>query len=199
MQKKQPNGKIGFFKNYINHLVYVSVETLAKHDLTNNPPVIKDIYPLMKEKIAYSNMLTAFYDRYDITDECLGAVAGSTVINLFSFGCVFKAAYEAGFMIAIQAGMVRNDEENHQKKVVEYFIAAIVLQLYSYLYAIKSGINLVTRTLATLIDGYKEPDQDRFKETCTEKESFFTTVIKEGKPLLQSFRSEEKINPVLNR
>jgi hypothetical protein len=118
--------------------------------------IIKD------ETLQRLRMLDGFYDRYDVADEVLGATVIPWAIGAAATGAFLYAVWEAGFMLAIKGGLVRNDHENHGDRAVMAFLASVALAALTVVIFAKSLISLVTRTLVTLTDGYSTPNQSRF-------------------------------------
>ena len=178
MSSKRPTQKLGFFKNYVNHLDFVTNDVWIKLGLEENSPTIKDTFPIMKESLVRSNMFTAFYDRYDITDDILKATVVPMAMTVLAGMSAAKAILQAGYGMAIKAGLARNDGQHHGDKAASYFVAALALHALSYVYALKALLDIVTRTFCTIADGFKAPERDRFSDSCTDGEGLINTLTK---------------------
>lgn len=178
MSSKKPTQKLGFFKNYANHLSFVKNDMLVGLGLDGNSPTIKDIFTIMKESLVRSNMFTAFYDRYDIMDDILKATVVPMAMTVLAGMSAAKAILEAGYGMAIKTGLARNDGQHHGDKAASYFVAALALYALSYVCALKALLDIVTRTFCTIADGYKAPEHVRFSDLCTDGEGLINTLTK---------------------
>lgn len=157
------------YENYVAHLkqLYVEAETtIEKFPSSSNT---ERLSLFSKAAGARFRLFDAFHDRYDITDELFGATIVPVALGLFAMANTLLALWEAGYMLAIKAGMLRNDCEQHGDQAVLHFQASIAASAFVFVGFFKSVVSLVTRTGFTLLDGWKKPKEDRFYEDIGEK------------------------------
>ncbi len=97
-------------------------------------------------------MFDAFYDRYDITDELLGATGRTVCDAAGASSALFGIIYESACWLGIKAGIMQNDDTNHADLALMYFLAAAALTVASIVMLAKSLISLATRTIVTCIE-----------------------------------------------
>ena len=199
MHRQEPQKKLGFFKNHINHCDLVIQDiiktTTNRVSGQDRPLEINDAYKLMFDVLKRSRGFTAFYDKYDITDEVLGTVGGFSVMTVLAIAAAVKSVFELGVMLAIKAGIGRNDGDNHGEKAILYFVATFGSIGFGILYSLKCFASLLTRTFCTLTDGWKIQKMaigiNRFSDLCTEDEPLLSTFKKQFEKEISKLEVDE--------
>lgn len=159
---KKPSKDKNSYENYVAHLNQIHAEaqdTYKKYVRISN----KSRLSLLGKTIAARlRFFDAFHDRYDVADELFGATIVPFAFGLMGIVSSLLAAWEAGHMLAIKAGLARNDHKQHGDRSVMYFLAGLAASAFAFVAVVKSGLSLASRTGFTLLDGWKRPTKDRF-------------------------------------
>lgn len=159
---KKPSNEKNSYENYVAHLNQISMEAYATYDRYTRISNPARLNLLGKTAAARIRFFDAFHDRYDVADELFGATIVPVALGLVGIASTLLAAWEAGHMLAIKAGLVRNDHEQHGDQAVMYFLAGVAASAFAFVTFFKSVVSLISRTGFTLLDGWKKPTKDRF-------------------------------------
>jgi hypothetical protein len=179
MPTTNPKSGRGFFDNYEDHLNQLghNIEEQINISLrnSNRPTSYKSLLnerPIRRGTLAknvalfsgksFSNTDRPFSDRYDVTDEVLGALAMPILQNALGCICLGASIYEAGLFVAIKTGLKTDDRVFHGHEALLSLEAAVIFFYNSFIYAFLSSINLVSRSIFTALDGYSPPEKNRF-------------------------------------
>lgn len=170
----RPFRNLGFFQNYgyhVNELAHQTKRTWTQFGEANN---LERLNIVKSQTLKRLNIFDPFYDRFDVADEVLGATVVPFIIGTAGVASTFASIWEAGHMLAIKAGIAKNDGQAHGDRAVMFFLAGIALSIFSFLIFLKSAVSLVTRTIATMIDGKANSTEARFND-----KDYFSEVVGE--------------------
>ncbi len=154
-----------FFQNYGAHVNELAHQARNVRDEFGEATNVDRFKIIQTQTLKRLRMFDPFYDRFDVADEILGATILPLLIASAGLVSTSVAIWEAGHMLAIKAGIARNDGQAHGDRAVMFFLAGFALSLVSSVIFLKSAISLLSRTLATVIDGKANPVETRFNKT----------------------------------
>ena len=181
-KRKKPSKDKGSFENYVDHLNFLYGDAKESYNTYKTTPYRKCLTFLGRTAAARFHMTSAFHDRYDVADELFGATVVPFAVALVGTAFTLLAVWEAGHMLAIKAGLARDDDKAHGDNAVMYFVAGLAISGFSFLVFLKSALSLITRTGFTLLDGWKKSDKDRFST-----KSFVSDLSETGADLAEMF------------
>ena len=183
----KPNSSLSFLVNYISHGQTLFDKHSRIFASTNDHSTAKNYEPF-----ASLNVFTPFRDRYDFTDEVLGATLLPLAGVVVSVACTVWAIKELFHALAITINLVNKDDNVGQKGKVGHgtFTLVLVTVLLALLAAvvslaalIKCPISLLTRPIATLgnaIFNSTPENQDQIEPSQQEEEERFTYAYDTG-------------------
>lgn len=140
----KPNADSNFFDNYHNHCMFV---------MKKNEKIFEaegDFTAKKNESFAKLNFFTPLRDRYDFTDELLGATLLPLAGVVCSVAVTVLAIKDLFHALAITIDLVKDDDENHGEQALHSFVGALFIAVLSLAALIKCAISLLTRPIATL-------------------------------------------------
>lgn len=152
-----------FFENYgahLNQLTLQAKDTLREYSQGTNSDRLSIIGTQTLKRL---RMFDPFYDRFDVADEVMGATVVPLIIAAAAAVCTLVAVWETGHMLAIKAGIARNDHKEHADNAVMFFLAGMALSALAVIVCVKSIFSLITRSLLTL-DGKAKSSETRFNK-----------------------------------
>lgn len=171
MSKSQkPSSHKGSYQNYVEHLNFLYGDARAKYTTysSSSSSNAARFTLLGKQAAARFHMTEAFHDRYDVADELFGATIAPFAFGLVGTAATLISIWEAGHMLAIKAGLARDDHKPHGDRAVMFFVASLAVSAFAFIVFLKSAVSLVSRTGFTLLDGWKPSTTDRFSTTSLE-------------------------------
>lgn len=164
-KQAKPNPQKNFFENYYDHLNYLESEFDAKWNTCSKFRTIDEQLEFLgKEALKRLNLFERLRDGYDYMDEVVGATALPVMLLGASLANLAIAIWEGASALAISTGLInrKSDKAEH----LEYAQTALLLSTLAFVGAIatflKSAISLITRPVATALQGFAEQDVDRF-------------------------------------
>lgn len=165
----RPNPDMTFFQNYVNHARFGINDMKEECAIIYTTPGIDKKIERVNE-VAYSHMnaLVPLRDAYDYADEMvLTAAAGLALLlrGLIFTMTVSVAAFECLIGLTMQAGFMNDDGQDHVLRAAQTLGVGSALFVLSAAVFINSGISLISRPIATYLNGWApEQEVNRFQE-----------------------------------
>jgi hypothetical protein len=160
LTKSKPNSNLTFFQNYANHIK--ALDKSLGHELALI--LTEGGAEFEKNLFKHLNMFDGLRDGHDYMDSVVGATVLPIVGTAMRLLCLTKSIGELTIALGEQAGFLEGDSKNHYGRALLNFGAWAVAQASTLLYFANSLISLISRPIATLVQGWKKPEDDRFRK-----------------------------------
>ncbi len=172
-----PSADKGTYQNYVSHLKHVYGEAKVVYNTYSSSSFGGRFTLLGKTAVDRFRVLNAYHDRYDIADEVSGATVIPFVLGILGTVTTLLTIWELGHLLAIKVRLVNDDHKSHGDRAAMFLLAGIAVSLSSTIIFMKSALSLVTRTLLTAINGWKEPTQERFSDGSLDVGNMVNAVV----------------------
>ncbi len=143
----EPKADLSFFDNYISHCAAL----IAKHSNNDEHTSPTEDFTTLKDVcVAKLNFFTPLRDRYDFTDEVVGATLlplAGVVVSAVSTVWALKELFHT---LAITINLVNDDGDKHGEAAIVLGAIALFAAVASLAALIKCTLSLLTRPIATL-------------------------------------------------
>jgi hypothetical protein len=160
----KPSSQKNAVRNYSDHLDALGQKFMDKYANLYMQGKYGKIFDLISEEaLDHLNMFEAIKDGHDLTDELLlGTMAIPAMSTVASLALVGNAIYEASMALYRLFKPNKYDREDHLSNAVEALALAGLVFSIGVASFLTSAISLITRPIATLINGYAKQTGDRF-------------------------------------
>lgn len=176
---KKPKSELKFFENYKHHLNFLTGEfhkKVTEYHKKSQDGEAGDF--LQTELLKRLSFVDPLYDGYDYFDEVFGATAVPLIGAVGAFVYLGKSIWEAIQLLAMKVKLKQDDHKDHGELAGHNLFRAGLAISVAFGSLIKSIISLVTRPIATLVQGYKAQNCDRFaKNTTSDARETLTEVF----------------------
>lgn len=157
-KKKHPQKNKTFFQNYADHVRLMEEEGREKiNTVTNFQNLGEAVNYLTNDALSRLKIFDSLRDGHDYFDEVIGATALPLAGGLASLGLVTLGVLD------LANKYLGSQTSQQESKALTYFMLATAAFVLSVACFIKSAISLLSRPLATGINGFQEQDVNRFK------------------------------------
>lgn len=170
-QHKRPNAELNFFQNYHNHL-----KAIDHHIAKEIDDVEKDQKDLSAAILGHINVFDSLRDGYDYFDECLGATVVPLSLLLISLALEGVAVWQLIQSIGIKVGLIDGDAGDALETAGFCAFMGAGVFVMAALQFIKSAVSMITRPIATVINGPKAQDVNRFQDEYHEDISVISAL-----------------------
>jgi hypothetical protein len=164
--RTKPDPKKNTISNYDDHMICRGVKFERKikelNRLLQSGDIEGELSIANQEVLARINFLDPLIDKYDYFDEIFGATGMPLLTGLAALGAAGYGLIQGAQSLSIGLGLIQDDGEHHAKQALGYFCVAAIALVATIVGAITHGLSLLTRPIATAIEGWKESDENRF-------------------------------------
>ncbi|MCC5013649.1 MULTISPECIES: hypothetical protein [unclassified Legionella] len=161
--QKTPDAKKNFLQNYSDHLDQLEIDAKKIWEKTKNKGSFEEAFNFIKDEATKRmNFLEGFRDRYDFADEVVGATAIPALGMVASVAALGYAIWEGAQALAIHAGFAKDDGKEHGENAAIGLMVSAASFVGAVASFLKSAVSLITRSVATAINGYGESKETRF-------------------------------------
>ncbi len=167
---QRANPKNNFFQNYSEHLNALDNKLFKEYNKIKTPDDFASTI------LSHATVFEPLRDTHDYADDIFGATVLPILAAALSLAAIANTFYEGAQVLLMKAGLMTGDADEHSQLAINSFMVSATSLAVAVASLIKSVVSLFARPIATMVCGYKDQDEVRFKDDLSEDESLFAKL-----------------------